>query len=67
MPKQQPNGTPGKKPPTPSVKVRRGDFYALVEILKGQKPRQPDDAESGQPTTVSKRFTAQRTSSGTIT
>jgi hypothetical protein len=24
MPKQQPNGTPGKKPPAPSVKVRGG-------------------------------------------
>jgi hypothetical protein len=43
--RKQPNGTPGKKPPAPSVKVKPGDFRTLVEILKGRKPRQADDAE----------------------
>jgi|SRR6266446_5821272 len=44
MPKQS-NSTPGKKPPTPSVKVKPGDFRTLVEILNGRKPRRTDDAE----------------------
>jgi hypothetical protein len=34
MPKQRPNGTPGQKPPAPSVKVRRptafGDRMSLT-------------------------------------
>jgi hypothetical protein len=38
-PAEGPNGTPGKKPPAPSVKIRPGDFHTLVEILKGRKPR----------------------------
>jgi hypothetical protein len=45
--RKQPSGTPGKKPPAPSVTVRPGDFRTLVEILKGWKPRRTDDAESG--------------------
>jgi len=40
MPKQL-NGTPGKKPPAPSVKVRLGR-KAL------RKPRQTDEAETGR-------------------
>jgi hypothetical protein len=43
---KQPNGTPGKTPPGPSVKVRRGDYRTLVEILKGRKLRRIDDAET---------------------
>jgi hypothetical protein len=45
---KQPNGTPGKTPPGPSVKVRRGDYRTLVEILKGRKLRRIDDAETGR-------------------
>jgi len=48
--RKQPNGTgtPGKKPPAPSIKVRPGDFHTLVEMLKGRKPRRTDDAEPGR-------------------
>jgi hypothetical protein len=46
MPKQQPNGTPGKKPPAPSVKVRRPTaFDTLVEILNRRSRKTDDDAE----------------------
>jgi hypothetical protein len=35
---------PGKKPPAPSVKARRGGFQRLVGTLKSRKPRQGHDA-----------------------
>jgi len=43
MPKQ-PNGTPGKKPPVPSI-TRRPilSFSTMVEILKNRKPEQADE------------------------
>ena len=48
MPKQSPqpsNGTPGKKPPAPSVKLRPGDFRRLVEMLNGGMARRTDQAD----------------------
>jgi hypothetical protein len=42
--KQQPNGTPGKKPPVPSVKRRPVmSFSTMVEILKSRKLRRADE------------------------
>jgi hypothetical protein len=41
--RKQPDGTSGKKPPAPSVKV--GDFRSLVEILKGRRSRGIHDGE----------------------
>jgi hypothetical protein len=40
MPKQ-PNGTRGKKPPAPSVKVRPGDFHQLVENRQAESLDKP--------------------------
>src|SRR5260370_21513882 len=43
-----PTGTPGKKPPAPSVKRRSAQsFSIMVEILESRKPQQADDAETG--------------------
>jgi hypothetical protein len=54
MPKQ-PNGTPGKKPPAPSVKVRRPTaFDTLVEMLD-RKSRADDVAEPTRSTPRKKR------------
>jgi hypothetical protein len=40
------NGTPGRKPPAPSVKGRPvGSFSTMVEILKSRMARHIDDAE----------------------
>jgi hypothetical protein len=44
MPKQQPNGTPSKKPAVPSVKrwpVK--SLPTMVEILKSRKPEQANE------------------------
>ena len=41
--RKQPNGTPGKKPPAPSVKPDA--FRTLVEILKRRKPRRTRDRD----------------------
>jgi hypothetical protein len=59
MPKQQqPNGTPGKKPPAPFLKLRLG--RTPLEQRSGSKPLEPsaqgrsaaregiDEAEAGQ-------------------
>jgi hypothetical protein len=53
MPKQQqPNGTPGKKPPAPSLKLRLA--RTRLEQRSGSKPlepsgqRQSTEAETGQ-------------------
>jgi hypothetical protein len=52
MPKQRPNGTPGKKPP---VKVRRPTaFGTLVEMLD-RKSRSDDSAEPTRTTSRKKR------------
>jgi hypothetical protein len=55
--RKQPNGTPGKTPPAPSVKVRPGDFHTLVEILKGRKPR-PQRTDSATKTSSVRRRVA---------
>jgi hypothetical protein len=48
MPKQQPNGTPGKKAPAESVKIRRPSaFDTLVEMLS-RKSQQADEVETGR-------------------
>jgi hypothetical protein len=39
MPKQQPNSTPGKKPPAPSVKLRLA--RTPLEQRSGSKPLEP--------------------------
>jgi hypothetical protein len=56
MPKQQqPNDTPGKKPPAPSVKVRAPTaFDTLVEMLS-RKSRVNDAAEPTRSTPRKKR------------
>jgi hypothetical protein len=55
MPKQQPNDTPGKKPPAPSVKVRRPTaFDTLVEMLN-RKSRADNAAEPTRGTPRKKR------------
>jgi hypothetical protein len=58
--RKQPNGTPGKKPPAPSVNVWPGNFRALVEILKGRKPR-PQRTDSTPPApSVRRRVTMKK-------
>ena len=46
MPKQAKlNGTPGKKPPAPSVKRPARSFPTIVEILKDRMSRETDKAK----------------------
>jgi hypothetical protein len=54
MSKQQPNGTPDKKPPAPSLKVRRPTaFDTLVEML--DRKSRADDAEPAHSTPRKKK------------
>jgi hypothetical protein len=47
MPKQQPNGTPGKKPPAPSVKVRMARM--LGKLMRPIAGLLGDDAAGRRP------------------
>jgi hypothetical protein len=53
VPKQYPNGTPGKKLLAPSVRRRGGtSFSTMVEILNGRKPRRAEAEQERRPKPV---------------